>query len=122
MTPNEIISAYRAVQELSGVVFPYKLARDIARLKTRLSEEFDVVLNVEQALVKSHGGKSKGGRYDFPSSAAKAAFAREYEELMNQNDSAISLPAVDISKYVDTLRISPDAIAALDGIVIFEEV
>jgi len=122
MTPNEIIRAYRAVHELTGAVLPYKLARDIARLKKRLSEEFEVVLACETSLAESYGGRSKNGQYDFPTRGAADSFARDYKTFLEQEDRTIDLPKVDLSKCADMIRISPDAIDALDGIVFFEEV
>lgn len=121
MTPNEIIHAYRAVTELTGAVFPFKLARDLARLKRHLSAEFSAVLDMERALVARHGGEIKGNNFVFPTSAAREAFSRDYENIMTQDDDSIPLPKVNLAGYTDGLRLSPDAVAALEGIVIFEE-
>lgn len=121
MTPNEIIHAYRAVQELSGAVFPFKLARDIARLKKRLSDEFSTVLAMERSLVEHYGGEVKGNNFVFSTSSAREAFTKHYENVMTQDDDSIPLPTVNLTGYTDGLRLSPDAVAALEGIVIFEE-
>ena len=44
ITPNEVLSAYRAIQELSKVVLPYKEARAVMNAKRALSTEFETVL------------------------------------------------------------------------------
>lgn len=121
MTPNEIKNAYRAVQELSGVVFPYRVSRGISALKKRLGEELDTVAGMEKALVEKYGGKvDRNGSITLSGENAQA-FSEEYNALMSQDDESIKLPAVDVSAFADTLRISPGAVDALEGIVIFEK-
>lgn len=122
MTPNQIKNAYKAIQELSGVVFPYRVSRGISALKKRLGEELDTVAGMEKALVEKYGGKvDRNGAIKISGDDAQA-FADEYNALMAQDDESIKLPAVDVSAFADTLRISPGAVEALEGIVIFEEV
>lgn len=119
MTPNKVVSAYRAIKEISSTVFPYKIARSVAALKRRLQEESDIIVNVERAMIEKHGGKAIGNRVDFDAPEKAAAFQAEYDDFMSQ-DANIKLPTVDLSKYADTMRLTPDSIEALDGIVIFE--
>ena len=122
MTPNQIKDAYRAIQELSGVVFPYRVSRGISALKKRLGEELDTVAGMEKALVEKYGGKvERNGSITLSGEHAKA-FSDEYNALMSQDDESIKLPVVDVSAFADTIRISPGAVEALEGIVIFEEV
>ena len=121
MTPNEIKNAYRAVQELSGVVFPYRVSRGISALKKRLGEELDTVAGMEKALVEKYGGKvDRNGSITLSGENAQAV-SEEYNAIMAQDDESIKLPAVDVSAFADTLRISPGAVDALEGIVIFEK-
>lgn len=120
MTANQIVNAYRAVHELKGLVFPYKTAREVARLKKKLDEEMTVIIGMEQAIVQKHGGKTKpNGSYDFDSSASAAACKAELDGF-NQEEVAVELPVVDLTEFVDQVSISPAAIEALEGIVIFE--
>ena len=122
MTPNQIKNAYRGIQELTGVVFPFRVARGIAALKKRLSEELEVVAAMESALVEKYGGKiDRSGSAKISGKEAQA-FADEYNVMMAQDDESIQLPVVDVSAFADTLRISPDAVGWLEGMVIFEEV
>lgn len=122
MTPNQIKNAYRAIQELSGVVFPYRVARGIAALKKRLLEEVEAVAAMESALVEKYGGKIDRTGNAKVSGENAQAFVDEYNAMMEQNDESIQLPVVDVSAFADTLRISPDAVGWLEGIVLFEEV
>lgn len=121
MTPNQIKDAFKAIQELSGVVFPYRVSRDISALKKRLGEELETVAGMEKALVEKYGGSvARNGSIKISGEDAQA-FADEYNALMAQDDKSIKLPVVDVSAYADTLRISPGAVDALDGIVIFDK-
>ena len=121
MTPNDIKNAYKAIQELSGTVFPYKVSRDIAALKKRLGEELETVAAMEMALVEKYGGAIERGGSIKISGADAQAFSDEYNALMAQDDESIKLPVVDVSAYADILRISPGAVEALEDIVIFEK-
>lgn len=121
MTGTQIVGAYRAVRELLDVVLPYRASREIARLKKRLDEEFSTVLSMEQALVKKYGGEShENGKYHFPSPEDTKAFAEELSAAMRQEDH-IKLPQVDLSPYSGLIRVSADAIEALEGLVVFDE-
>lgn len=120
MKPTQIVKAYRAVQELSGVVLPYRVSRGIAELSRRLSEEFDTIAAMEKNMLDEYGGTAdSGGVIHFPSEDASKAFFAKYKEAMEQEDD-IELPAVDLSKYVDSIRISAGAAEALEDIIIFE--
>ena len=121
MTPNQIKDAYGAIQQLSGVVFPYRVSRGLSALKKRLGEELDTVAGMEKALVEKYGGKvGRNGSIKIAGADAQA-FADEYNAMMVQDDESIKLPVVDVSAFADTIRISPGAVEALEGIVIFEE-
>lgn len=121
MTPNQIKDAYKAVQELSSVVFPFRVSRGVTALKKRLGEELDTVAGMEKALVDKYGGTvAKNGSITIAGEDAKA-FADEYNALMAQDDDSIKLPVVDVSAFADMIRISPGAVEALEGLVIFEK-
>lgn len=120
ITPNRIVSAYKAIHELSGTVFPYREARGVAKLKKRLTEEFETVLGMEKSLVEEYGGKCASGSYQFPDQDLAERFRQVYSAAMEQEDD-IPLSAVDLSKYTDTIRLSPGAVEALEGLVIFEK-
>lgn len=120
LTPKQVTTAYRAVTELSNIVLPYRAARAVAALKKRLAEENDTVAAAEKNLVKEYGGQvSPGGHCDFPDDDAAQRFNGAREAFLEQEDE-IKLPAVDLSKHTSLIRITPAAIEALEGIVIFE--
>ena len=119
MKPKEIKAAYIAVHELATVPLPYRAAREIYQMKKSLAAEIDVLAELEKAMVEKYGGQiSRGGEYTFPGNRG-AAFLAEYEQAM-EDDVAIHLPEVDLSAHADALRLSPGALEALDGLVIFE--
>ncbi len=120
MTPVEIVNAYRGSLELSNIVLPYKEARGVAHLKKRLEKENDIVAETEKAMAEQHGGKPNlDGTYSFGSPEEAGKFREALSEFRKQNDE-IDLPMVDLSKHTSLLRLSPSAVEALDGIVIFE--
>lgn len=120
MTPKQIMEAYKAIHELAACVLPFKTARSVHKLKVRLVEEFDTVLNAEKSMAEKYGGTVKDGRYFFESEEDAAHFHAEYAEFLKQEDS-IDLPYVDVSRCLDAVRISPAAIEVLETIVCFGE-
>jgi len=121
MTPRQIMDAYRAIQELSNIVLPYKTARRVVSLKKRLNEEFDVVLQMENAMVQEFGGRrEKDGRIEFSDGKTAEAFLEKYDPAMEET-TEIQLPQLDLSEYAGIIRISPRAVEALDRIIAFGE-
>lgn len=121
MTPNQITAAYRAILELSNTVLPYKAARSVTVLKKQLAEENDIVVDMEKKLVAQYGGEVRhGGACEFPDPDSAERFRTVLNEAREQ-EADIKLPTVDLSAHTGLIRISPAAIEALDGIVIFEK-
>lgn len=120
MTPNQVAAAYKAVHELTSIIFPYKTARSIAALKSKLESEFETITKMREALIKECGGEDQGDTIHFVDNTAATAFYDKYKSLMAE-DAEIDLPKIDLSRYADNIRISPDAISALDGIITFEK-
>ena len=122
MNQQKIIDAYAAVHELTGTVLPYRAARGIASLKRALTEEMEAIIDWETALAKEHGGTAQGdGRFSFETPEQNQAFLEALKAGREQDDPEIRLPSVDLSRCVGNLRITPKAVEALDGLVIFEE-
>lgn len=121
MTPNQITAAYRAILELSNTVLPYKAARRVTLLKKQLAEENDIVVDMEKKLVAQYGGEVRhGGACEFSDPDVAERFRTVLNEAREQ-EADIKLPTVDLSAHTSLIRISPAAIEALDGIVIFEK-
>ena len=120
MTGNQVLEAYMAIMELSKCVLPYKAARGVAGLKRALQVEYETLRDAEGSVAEKHGGTFTGGQWVFPDSERKNEFDMEMAGFMEE-DVDIDLPKVDISKYSDQLRLSPNTIFSLDGIVVFEK-
>ncbi len=120
MTPNQIIGAYKAIHELTTIIFPYAVTRNIANLRNRLKEEFQIIADIESGIIKKYGGELKNNSIQFPNKEARQKYITEYNSIMAEKDN-VELPVVNLSKYTDRIAISPDAMNALEGIVIFEE-
>ena len=63
---------------------------------------------------------SKLGALRFDSNEAREAFAAAHAAVMQEENEEVSLPTVDLSKYTSMLTLSPSALDALEGIIIFE--
>lgn len=121
MTPERIVKIHDALDELAGVRFPYKVARQLAVLNRRVNEETAIISTMERDLVKQFGGTvSKLGALRFDSNEAREAFAAAHAAIMQEENEEVSLPMVDLSKYTSMLTLSPSALDALEGIIIFE--
>lgn len=122
MTPEKIVAAHKAMTELGSVVFPYRVARQVAGLKKRLAEEVQAVVDLEKALAEQYGGKRQAtGSYRFESQEKTAEYLEAHRLAMEEDDPSIQFDPVDISKYTNQIRISASSVEALDGFVIFEE-
>lgn len=121
MTPKKTIETYGAIQELVTCVLPYRAARELQKLRNKLQEEFDIVLQAELAMVKEYGGTTKGNSYQFDTAEQANRFNEAYENFLNQEDD-VAYPSVDLSKCVDSIRISSRALEALEPFINFGEV
>lgn len=118
---KDVIAAYKAILELAEVRFPYRTAREVYALRRRLREEYEVVAERELTLAKELGVETlETGKFRTRDPAAAEAFRRRHEEQMNE-EAEITLPAVDLSEFAETLQVSPDCLEALEGIVAFEK-
>lgn len=121
MTPPQIMDAYKATLRLSNTVFPYKVARNVARLKRRLEEEAEIISDTEKAIIEKYGGTvDKNGHASVGDPEKANECAEELNDFRKQEDD-IKFQVIDLSKYINTIRISPSDIEALEGIVIFEK-
>lgn len=120
-SPKQIMEAYKAINELALCVFPYKVTRQVHKLRKKLSEEFETILNTEQAMVRDMGGQLQDRQYHFENLEDAQAFQDRYQEWLNQQDD-VDLPQANISKCLDAVKISSTSIEALEGLVDFGEV
>lgn len=118
---REVIAAYKAVHELAEVRFPYKTAREVAALRRRLREEYETAAEREARLAEAMGVEAVGtGQFRTKDPAKAEAFRKQNEKQMDE-EAEIDLPVVDLSAFAETLRVSPDCLEALGGIVVFEK-
>lgn len=121
MTPKQIIQAYTAMEELTGIALPYHTTRRLAALKKRLGEEFRIISEMENNLRQKYAGViTPDNRYRFSSAEERQAFSDEWESFLGEEDT-IQLPEVDLSDFVDNLQISVEALTALEDIIQFEK-
>lgn len=121
MTPNTIIAAHGAIAELLPQRLPYKAARAIRKLYAALCEEVTIIGEQERMQVEEYGGKYEGNRITIEDAEKLSAFIK-WRNDMFETEVELTLPECDLTAYVDSIEISPDALAALDGIVNFGEV
>lgn len=121
MTPERIVKIHDALLELTGVRFPYKVARQLAALNRRVNEETDIISTMERDLVKQFGGTmSKLGALRFENDETREAFAIAHAAIMLEENEEVTFPTVDLSKYTSMMTLSPSALDVLEGIIIFE--
>lgn len=120
MTPREILKIRDALSELNNVVFPYKIARKIAGLNRHVQNEVDVISAQENALINKFHGKRKGNSLDFGDVDVLEQFLSERNEMMEEDNEEIRFTPVDLHQYTNLLNLTPKAIDALDGVIIFE--
>lgn len=118
MTPTKIVAIHNAVNELSVCVLPYRNARDVNKLKRKVQDEIDTIVSAEKAIVEKHSGQFTDTGFKFNTEEDAKAFRAEYENFMSQ-DAEVDLPKIDLSQCADLLRLTPNAIDSLDGIVNF---
>lgn len=121
MTPTQISNIYAALGELDGLVLPYKVSRKLTGLIRAVRSEYEAVIKAEAALVEQYGGKYSGNNITFADEVKAREFGAAYDKFRAEDDDTIAFAPVDISRYTAQLNISPRAVDALDGIVIFEE-
>jgi len=120
MKQREVIEAYKAVLELVEVRFPYQTAREVTELRRQLRKEYQIAAERERALAMEMGVEVlETGRFRTKDPEKAEAFQKRREEQMEES-AEIDLPVVDLSAFAETLRVSPDCLWALEGIVQFE--
>ena len=121
MTANTLIAIQSGLSELDRLPFPYKTARRLAALNRQIREEIAVINKMALARGEKCGGKvARAYHVTFTDKGAGAAFAEARAELMDEDNDDITLPTVDLSKYVDVIELTPRAAEALEGVIIFE--
>ena len=122
MTPQKIVEAYIAVQELSSIVLPFKTARKLAALRKNLKEAVEVVEEARCKIIEEFGGvEEQRGLYQFDDKDNSAKCSKALEDYMGDTDDTFTLPEVDLSDYTDQIKLSAGALEALEDIIIFDK-
>ncbi len=120
LTPSKILVVYKFIGEITECPLPYKAARRINKLKKQICNEFETILKAESDLVRSYGGVAAKGSYTFPDQTSADEFRDRYKSFMEEEDD-FDIEVVDLSKCIDMINISSNAIDALGGLVYFGE-
>ena len=121
MTMQQIINAYRGLNELYGLPLPMRTAHAVYMQRRKLEAHYKFEEEREKALLDELRGKAENGALAFPDAALAQEFqARMQEGLAMEIDEEITPATVNMSELGD-VRLRPEVIGWLDGIVKFEE-
>ena len=120
MTQGQCVKAYLALSGIAEKEWPFREAWDIAQLRKRLRDAWDFQAEQEAALLNRYGGRAQGGGTAvFADAAAKQAFEADLRAL-NGMDAGPDADPIRLTPPKD-MSVSPDALAALEGFVVFGE-
>ena len=121
MTLGKVLKAYKYIGELTNLVFPYSVTKNLLLLKNRLNAEIQTIVTMEKSLATKLGGKIlENGSYKFTNEESQKTFIKEWNSIMNESRD-LDIPVVDLSKYADSVRLSVEAMEALKEVIIFEK-
>ncbi len=128
MTYINIVKAVKALDEMQNLRLPYKKARDIWKARKNLSDSFDFYIHEEEKLIREYGSVDENGsvRLDisgnpiFKSNSDAVIFAAKLTELRNTECEVKTEPVELDGEDFGDIRITPEIISSLDGIVIFK--
>ena len=89
------------------------------RLNAAVEDEIHIIAAQEEKWITECGGKIENGNATFKDEALGKQYGEWRRDMLN-TEIDITLPECDLSAYIEGITISPAAIAALDGIVRFE--
>lgn len=82
---SEIFVAREPLQKLLGEKFPVKTSYGIAKIANKLNDQFKVIEDVRQGLIKKYGETDEQGNIRVkPEDKNWNEFVEEFNELMNQ--------------------------------------
>lgn len=82
---SDIFVAREPLQRLTGEKFPVKVAYDLAKLTIKLADQFKVIDEVRNGLIKKYGDKGEKGQITVAQDSPNwDKFIAEFNELMEQ--------------------------------------
>ena len=118
---GEIFNAREPLQKLLGKEFPVKVSYGLAKLASKLNEEFQTIEKVRVGLIQRYGEADKDNpqqiRVD-PEGDKYPKFVEELTELMNQEVEVV-IEKVTLPSEVDgkSIQIEPNVLIALEKFV-----
>lgn len=126
-TQKRAVAAYRALQEIGRQPFPVRDALRLLQAKKRLEMAWEFQLQEENKLIESYQPEVRDGKlimsYGKDDAEGKAR-AQEFMDKMKELQELeveIEGEPVPVRMPGDEIRIRPETLAALDGIVSWEE-
>jgi len=121
---GEIFNAREPLQKLMGKELPVKVAYSLAKMVNRLNEQFKIIEDVRQGLIRKYGEADTENPQKIEvklESENYPKFVAEMTELMEQ-DVEVVFEIVNLPVEVDgkQLRIEPNVLMALEKFVSVE--
>ena len=128
MNYMNIANSVPALREITQLRLPYAKARDIYKTCKLFEEEYNFFLQEEKKLVYEYAAQTKDGNPNvsasgvitFKSPEAKQEYVKKFAELgLQECDVKINPVKLTAEEFGDQM-ITPEMMARLDGIIIFE--
>ena len=116
LSNGEIFNAREPLQRLVAERLPVRVSYGLAKLAAKLNDQFQVIEQVRQGLIKTYGEQDKDNPNRVsvnPTSDKYPKFLAEYGELMRQEVEVV----VDVVSIPYTLDIEPSVLMALDKFI-----
>lgn len=103
MKVRMIIRANTSLQAMQINNAPYKVVRDIYKLKSLLAEEIELVRTRQEELLSNTGGVIQDGKsIVFPDVEKRMEYEKLVNELMDSEVDLVSVP-VDLTQFTDRI-------------------
>jgi hypothetical protein len=116
---GEVFNANEPLVILLRMAWPVKASYALAKLGSKLSDQFKIVEDVRQGLVRKHGTQNEHGEYAVQDDTPEMErFLVEYNELMDQEVELV-LETVRLPSEAngETLLVEPATLMALDKFI-----
>ena len=120
-TMSQVISAYKAVMNMSQMLLPVAEALKLYKIRKALEEKFDFFTEEEQKRISACEGEvSENGVIIFPNAEKQKEYSIQYKELTSM---PIEITVDSITLDLDKLngKITVDDILALEGLIEIKE-
>jgi hypothetical protein len=112
---GDVFQSTEPLATLLKLPWPVSTSYALAKMANKLSEQFNIVEEVRQGLVRKYGTEKNGETTVDPSNMEK--FRAEYDELMNQEVELVITGKVVLPSDTDGMTIEPIVLMALEQFV-----